>query len=290
MYTPNRAPGFFDNVRNPESLRKVPSFDPESKHMLSFPPYIDNYPPIYAPRVNLDYTQGYIGMDYDGSEEFPSLLTSKPPGFTSEDFSPPPGFNKPLKTKAPNPNAVSFIPSYLVTTPLKDEKEEQELKEYGVRGTLALQQNLPEDKALLAKGKDLTLEFSKKGVENLSSYLNSAFGNKEIESWECPEFTLPQSYFFHKPILRAKQIKQYHTSTLFYIFYNMPGEMIQSCVADQLYHRDWVYDPQKQLWFTGKDGEWKTFDINRFEITNTQPQSGPFLTKDEVCVKQRQLV
>jgi NOT2 / NOT3 / NOT5 family len=291
MYTPSRASGFFDNVRNPETLNKVPSFDPENKNIASFAGYFDGYPPIYAPRIGFDYTQNYTSvLDYENTEEFPSLLGSKPPGFVNEDYYPPPGFSKPMKTKAPNPNAVSFIPSYLSSPPLKDEKEEKDLKEYGVRGILNLQKNLQNDKALLAKGKDLNaLELNKKNLECMSSYLNSSQSDQEIEQTEFPEFTLPPSYFISKPILKAKMIKAYHIETLFYVFYNMPGELIQSYVADELYKRDWAYEPKRQLWFTNTGGEWKTFDISKFEIVPALPNLGPFLSKEDVCVKQRPL-
>ena len=240
MYTPNRTPGFFDSVRNSENLKKVPSFDPESKNPVTINGYFEPYPLGYPPRLDFEYGPNYIsGIDYDNSEDFPSLLNSKPPGFVNEEFYPPPGFSKPVKTKAPNPNAVSFIPSYLSTPPLKDGKEEQESKEYGVRAILTLQKNLPEDKALLAKGKDLSvLEIKKNNLECISSYFNSSQLELEIDSSELPEYTLPASYYLSKPILKAKMIKTYHIETLFYIFYNMPGELVQSYVADELYKRE----------------------------------------------------
>ncbi|OMJ93046.1 hypothetical protein SteCoe_4132 [Stentor coeruleus] len=291
MFTPNRLTGYFENARNAESLRKVPSYDPDSKNLVSFPPYFDGYPPIYAPRIGIDYNQGYVGgTEYEAPDEFPSLLASKPPGFMNEDFYPPPGFSKPLKTKAPNPNAVSFIPSFLSAPPMKDEKEEQELKEYGIRGILSLQKNLDDDKTLLAKGKDLSsMEISKKNQECLSSYMSHALADNEIEAPELPEYNLPTSYYITKPILRFKMIKNYNVETLFYVFYNIPGEIVQSYVAEELYRRDWVYDPNKQLWYMNFSGDWKTFDVNRFEIVNTLPSPGPFLSKDDVSVKQRPL-
>ena len=291
MYTPNRSSGYFDNVRNSESLKKVPSFDPETKNLVTFGGYFEGYPPIYAQRLGFDYTSNYVGtMEYEASDEFPSLSSSKPPGFVNEDYYPPPGFSKPVKTKAPNPNAVSFIPSYVVASTPKDEKEEQDLKEFGVRGILTLQKNLQDDKAMLAKGKDLSvLEGNKKNMEFMSSYMSSSQLDNEIDHKEFPEFNLPASYFISKPILKAKMIKTYHVETLFYVFYNMPGELIQSYVADELYRRDWLYDPKKMMWFCNVAGEWKTFDICKFEIVLTVPSPGPFLNKDEVCVKQRPL-
>lgn len=291
MFTPNRSTGYFDNVRNAESLRKVPSYDPDSKNLVSFPPYFDGYPPIYAPRIGIDYSQGYVGStEYETPDEFPSLLASKPPGFMNEDFYPPPGFSKPLKTKAPNPNAVSFIPSYLSAPPMKDEKEEQELKEYGIRGIFNLQKNLDDDKTLLAKGKDLSsMEISKKNQECLSSYMSHALTDSEIEAPELPEYNLPTSYYITKPILRFKMIKSYNVETLFYVFYNIPGEIVQSYVAEELYRRDWFYDPNKQLWYSNTSGDWKTFDVNRFEIVSTLTSPGSFLSKDDVSVKQRPL-
>ena len=291
MYTPSRISGFFDNVRNSENLKNVPSFDPGNNIPDMYNGYFDSYAPVYAPSLGYEHDPNYLsGIDYENAEEFPSLLTSQPPGFINDDYYPPPGFSKNLKTKAPNPNAVSFIPSYLSTPPLKDGKEEQESKEYGVRAILTLQKNLPEDKALLAKGKDLSvLEIKKNNLECISSYFNSSQLELEIDSSELPEYTLPASYYLSKPILKAKMIKTYHIETLFYIFYNMPGELVQSYVADELYKREWLYDPKKQVWFTNTGGEWKTFDINRFEVVAASQNPGPFLSKDDVCVKQRTL-
>ena len=258
---------------------------------MSFNRYFDGYPQIYAPRVGFDYNPNYVGgIDYENTEEFPSLLGSKPPGFINEDYYPPPGFPKPMKTKAPNPNAVSFIPSYLSTPPVKDEKEEQESKEFGVRGILTFQKNLQDDKALLLKGKDLSaLELNRKNTDSMSSYFSSPFLDQEIESSEFPEFNLPPSYILSKPILKAKMIKTFQIETLFYIFYNIPGELIQCYVADELYKRDWVYEPNKQTWYINDAGSWKTFDITKFEIIPTLPNFGPFLSKDDVSVKQRPL-
>ncbi|OMJ83269.1 hypothetical protein SteCoe_15858 [Stentor coeruleus] len=291
MYNPNRSTGYFETIRNAENLRKVPSFDPDSKNLVSFPPYYDGYSSIYPQRVGIDYNQNYPnGLDYQMQEEFPSLLGSKPPGFTNEDFAPPPGFSKPLKTKAPNPNAVSFIPSFLSAAPLKNEKDEQESKDFGVRGIFNLQKNLDEDKSLLAKGKDLSsMEIGKKNQECFSSFIDHALSDNDIEEPEIPEYNLPTSYYIAKPILRFKMIKIYNIETLFYVFYNIPGEVVQSYVADELYRRDWVYEPVKQQWYTSAGGEWKTFDMNRFEIVSVVSCPGPFLSKDEVSVKQRPL-
>ena len=290
MYPPNRNIGFFDNVRSPESLRKVPSFDPENKDVIGFTDYFD-YPPMYPPRMGFDFTPAYPGpLNFEPTEDFPSLLVAKPPGFTNDDYYPPPGFTKPMKTKAPNPNAVSFIPSYLSAPPAKDEREELESKEFGVRGILTLQKNLTDDKSLLAKGKDLSvIEQNKVNIDSMSSYFSGPQQDQEIGASEFPEFTLPPSYFISKPILKAKMIRSYQVETLFYVFYNMPGELVQSCVADELYKRNWVYDPKKQTWFTNTGEEWKTFDVSRFEIVTTMPSAGPFLSKEDVCVKQRAL-
>ncbi|OMJ71130.1 hypothetical protein SteCoe_30741 [Stentor coeruleus] len=291
MYNPNRSTGYFETIRNAENLRKVPSFDPDSKNQVSFPPYYDGYSQIYAPKINIDYNQNYqSGVEYQIQEEFPSLLNSKPPGFTNEDFTPPPGFSKPLKTKAPNPNAVSFIPSFLSSVPLKSEKDEQESKDFGVRGILNLQKTLDKDKDLLAKGKDLSsMEIGKKNQECFSSFINHALTDNDIEDPELPEYNLPISYYIAKPILRFKMIKSYHIETLFYVFYNIPGEIVQSYVADELYRRDWVYEPVKQQWFINIGGEWKTFDVSRFEIISVTFCPGPFLSKDDVNVKQKPL-
>ena len=286
----NRNPGIFENTRNGESLRKIPSFEPEPKPMYQMSGYYDGYTNLYTNPLGMDYPQPYISsFEYDASEDFPSLTPANPPGFMSDEFYPPPGFSKPLKTRAPNPNAVSFVPSYVSAPPLKDEREEKELKEFGVQSIVNLQKNVNDDKGVLARGKDLSLlEINKKSSECMSSYLNSTF-DQELEISQVPEFSLPDSYRVKKAAVKAGMIRLFVTETLFYVFYNMPGELMQAMAAEELYRREWLYNPAKQLWFLNSEGQWKYFDINRFEISATQTPSGPYLTKEEICVKQKQL-
>lgn len=194
-----RNPGLFDNVPNPENLMKFANYEPDNKVIMNFAGYYDGYPPIYPPRMGFDYIPEYLeNYNYEATEEFQSLLNNTPPGFTSDGYHPPPGFAKSVKTKAPNPNAVSFIPSFLVTAPIKDEKEEQDSKNFGVRGILALQKNLTDDKSSLAKGKDLTVhEGHKNALENYSSFLNSVFEQNTDSNLQA-DFSLPSSYYVSK--------------------------------------------------------------------------------------------
>jgi len=73
--------------------------------------------------------------------------------------------------------------------------------------------------------------------------LNSVFSDIELEEEETPEYSLPTCYYLSKPMLKLSHIKKFSEFTLFYVFYNMPGEKLQALAAEDLYRRDWLYEP-----------------------------------------------
>jgi len=69
----------------------------------------------------------------------------------------------------------------------------------------------------------------------------------ELEPSEQVEFVLPSCYLINKPLLKMKTLGLLSCSSLFYMFYNMPGEIMQALAAEELYKRDWVYAPTRQV-------------------------------------------
>ena len=148
--------------------------------------------------------------------------------------------------------------------------------------------NVLNDSSLLKKGLDLKdLQVSMDDPEKLGTKSASPFVKHALDPREQPEFSLPACYIISKPILRIKMIGLFCTGTLFYIFYNMPGEMLQALAAEELYRRDWQYCPATGLWYFEASGAWKMFDLDQWDVVAcvSSIPSG-FLSKEEVRVKK----
>jgi CCR4-NOT transcription complex subunit 2 len=64
-----------------------------------------------------------------------------------------------------------------------------------------------------------------------------------------PQFKTPQCYIMpHPPVLKADHWSKLTNETLFYIFYQMPKDILQACAAQELYRRDWRYHGELRIW------------------------------------------
>lgn len=89
-----------------------------------------------------------------------------------------------------------------------------------------------------------------------------------------PEYKLPECYFMHPPPIKTSHFLKFQLETLFYVFYNMPGNVLQLLAAVELNNRDWRYHKELKFWFTRAPGttpEYERgaayiyFDISRWE-------------------------
>ena len=55
------------------------------------------------------------------------------------------------------------------------------------------------------------------------------------------EYNLPPSYYARAPTLRSKHLKRFSVETLFYIFYQLPRDVLQAYAARELGLRGWLY-------------------------------------------------
>lgn len=78
-----------------------------------------------------------------------------------------------------------------------------------------------------------------------------------------PEFKLPTCYYMQPPQLKNSHFAKFTAETLFYVFYNMPKDVLQMCAAIELYHRKWFYHKDLKLWFHQVDNSDK-FDHNSY--------------------------
>lgn len=97
----------------------------------------------------------------------------------------------------------------------------------------------------------------------------NGFGkNKEVE------YKLPTCYYMQPPSLRSSHFTKFQLETLFYIFYNMPRDVLQLLAAVELYKRKWRYHKDLKLWFSCdadamqssyERGKYVYFDIKSWE-------------------------
>lgn len=151
------------------------------------------------------------------------------------------------------------------------------LDQYGMRGLLRVAQPGPEaeDVSILSMGVDLTalglnlnsqeplhLSFespwdggqggqsARSTVGDVASALQSVSGQRTEE----PEFHLPTCYYMQPPALKTSHFTKFQLETLFYVFYNMPRDVLQLLAAVELYTREWRYHKDLKLWFTRAPG------------------------------------
>lgn len=64
------------------------------------------------------------------------------------------------------------------------------------------------------------------------------------------DLKLPTCYYMQPPSLRSSHFNKFQAETLFYIFYNMPRDVLQLLAAVELYERNWRYHKDLKLWFS----------------------------------------
>lgn len=90
-----------------------------------------------------------------------------------------------------------------------------------------------------------------------------------------PDFKLPECYYMQPPALKTSHFTKFQLETLFYVFYNMPGDLLQLLAAVELNNREWRYHKELKLWVTRAPGSTATtydrgpayiyFDIRTWE-------------------------
>jgi len=58
----------------------------------------------------------------------------------------------------------------------------------------------------------------------------------------------PDCYLLHPPPLKPEHLSKFHTETLFYMFYQLPRDLLQAIAAQELYRRDWRYHGELKIW------------------------------------------
>jgi len=170
---------------------------------------------------------------------------------------------------------------------------ERRAKEFfGLIGLLKALAQKETDLIELTMGTEAMREIHAQSAE-LSGALGGAGENMAAASRKEPEFYLPPCYYVNPPQLKTAHLQKFSLETLFYIFFNMPRDMLQAYAAAELYNRGWKFHRDMQQWLILQEGEdkvhrWVYFDENRWERKwhpAEQPvDSNRFLAEDDVRV------
>lgn len=81
---------------------------------------------------------------------------------------------------------------------------------------------------------------------------------------EVPYFSTPSCYQMQPPSLKSDHLNKMQIETLFYMFYSMPRDQLQTVAAIELYRREWWYHADLRLWMKMRNngGETQTPQTN----------------------------
>lgn len=159
---------------------------------------------------------------------------------------------------------------------------------YGTAGLLSLLQAGRGDRDTLGLllGENLAATgLSLPSPELLHSAFASPWGAEPVA--QEPAFTLPACYRLPSPSLRREHLQKFDVTTLMYMFYALPRDMLQAFAAQELYTREWRYHRDLKLWFKPEKADNKTllvyFDTGAWErktFAGPPPQGG-WLSEEE---------
>ncbi|XXQ33237.1 NOT2/NOT3/NOT5 C-terminal domain-containing protein [Plasmodiophora brassicae] len=119
---------------------------------------------------------------------------------------------------------------------------------FGLQGLLGVIRMTDPDRNTLALGTDLTtLGLNLNSADVLYPTFASPWA--DAPSRREPDYILPYCYYRQPPALKTSHFSKFQLETLFYVFYNMPKDMLQVFAAKELYAREWKYHPELKLWF-----------------------------------------
>lgn len=160
---------------------------------------------------------------------------------------------------------------------------------------------------MLALGTDLTtFGLNLNAADSLYPSFTSPFSESTTSSQSEPPFNTPPCYLMHPPSLKTEHLSKFQLETLFYMFYSMPKDILQSCAAQELYRRDWRFHSELRLWLKPRSAQelmqnhpsvqFIYFEVSAWETRLFTTSAGPgrgnlaqgLLSEEEVRVKAPQ--
>ncbi|KJP90182.1 hypothetical protein AK88_00030 [Plasmodium fragile] len=123
---------------------------------------------------------------------------------------------------------------------------------YGLMGILKVIKMTDPQLNMLALGTDLTTL----GLNlNSPDFLFASFTSpiSDDPTYNEDYFVKPSSYLNTRFQIRLSLLLKLQTETLFYIFYNLPKDVLQAYAASELYLRKWMYHLNYKKWFFPRD-------------------------------------
>jgi len=138
--------------------------------------------------------------------------------------------------------------------PNKGTKEEKTLEldinsnPYGLLGILPLLRNVDPDLNIRSAGTDLTvLGLNLSSPDVLYATFASPFSSSPLK--REPDYSIPSCYYMQPELARPdNKMSLFSEDTLFYIFYSMPGDIMQIASANELQSREWYFHKELKIW------------------------------------------
>lgn len=106
----------------------------------------------------------------------------------------------------------------------------------------------------MALGSDLTtFGLNLNSAEPLYSTFNSPFTDQPAPVE--PQYKTPACYHMHPPTLKAEHLTKFQVESLFYMFYAMPRDVLQSTAAIELHRREWRYHAELRVWLKARSAQ-----------------------------------
>ncbi|KAF7457039.1 NOT2 / NOT3 / NOT5 family protein [Cryptosporidium felis] len=166
---------------------------------------------------------------------------------------------------------------------------------YGLLGILNVIRMTDSDLNILALGTDLTtLGLNLNSSECLYLNFDSPWSSNKSAQSELESSELIRA-FANAPQqtsqiigLKSTYVQKFALETLFYIFYNMPQDLLQGFAAVELCNRGWLYYPNSMHWYSkvqneDQTTEWYIFDTDKWsKVSISEPPPEKLLTIDDI--------
>jgi CCR4-NOT transcription complex subunit 2 len=178
---------------------------------------------------------------------------------------------------------------------------------FGLLGLLDVIKMTDRDLNTLALGSDLTtFGLNLSSADSLHLTFSSPFSDTMAPA-EAPVFITPPCYMMQPPSMKPDHLSKMNIETLFYIFYSMPRDQLQTAAALELYRREWWFHVDLRLWMklraptaaptdpaaaqAAGQQQFVYFDSSTWEAriyTGPALRAGGFLSEEEIATTPKQ--
>eukprot|EP00004_Rigifila_ramosa_P022131 TRINITY_DN5995_c0_g1_i3.p1 TRINITY_DN5995_c0_g1~~TRINITY_DN5995_c0_g1_i3.p1 ORF type:complete len:446 (-),score=67.93 TRINITY_DN5995_c0_g1_i3:674-1831(-) len=260
------------SIRNESDFPALPSASQKDLLMSSMDSKDDPFPSL-SQNFSTSFLGGQSGrsgataVPPSGSfDQFPQLQRTTPGSGTTPIGAPAPiGFPPASALKSPPSAPLGMAPGSTGGMPSTDR--------FGLLGLLNVIRVVDADVNYLAVGTDLTtLGLDLNSADVLYANFTSPWDPQPSRPRD-PEFVLPSCYRLPTQTTSVAKISQFTDETLFYVFYTMPRDVLQTTAAIELYERNWRFHKELKVWLMRAPGtepvsisEIPALNLNTFDL------------------------